>query len=293
MTMHENFRSIMPSCLGRLPQFRGKGRLTLFVDAVLTDHKNPQSYQVTGWLNDGVKFNFDLRPWGQKFAYYYQRWEKEYISVLKRLYSGGCFIDVGSSLGLYVACLGELVRSKNGTIISVEPVPYNLERQKRNVALNGLEDIVHYVPCALGDQHGSVKVQTDESMADNNAFITEHGGLEVDVMTLDELSLPAGSSHIGLIKMDVEGYEPLVIKGATSTIRKHRPLIFAEFCRERMDINGLTMHETWRLLVKDLKYECYILKMKTGKLLRLNDPVSAENLYFIPAGMTLPSDMLA
>src|SRR4029079_6489775 len=101
VSMESKIRSLMPACLGSMPAFRGKGRITLLLDRVLTDIRDPRSYEVIGDLNDGVPFNFDLRPWGQKFAYYYREWEREYINILRRMYNGGVFLDVGSSLGLY------------------------------------------------------------------------------------------------------------------------------------------------------------------------------------------------
>lgn len=275
-------RSILPLALGSIPAFRGKGRITLVLDKVLTNARDPRSYEVTGYLNDGVRFHFDLRPWGQKFAYYYREWEGEYINVLRGLYSGGIFLDVGSSLGLYVVCMGNAVRSLGGSIISVEPVPFNLERQKKNVALNHLEDLVTYVQCALGNERTSVRVKTDPLQADNNAFIAEEGGLEIAVVPLDDLVSENKWSRIGVMKMDVEGYEPMAVEGARETIKRDRPVILAEFCRERMDINGFAMGRPWEFLVDDLGYRCFWLSLSDKKLHKLESAGDFENLFFLP-----------
>src|SRR5258706_2220716 len=116
--------------------------------------------------------------------------------------------------------MGDAVRSFGGSIISVEPVPFNLEKQKKNVALNHLEDLVTYVQCALGRERASLRIKTDPLMADNNAFIAHEGGLEIAVVPLDDLVNENEWGRIGAMKIDVEGYEPMVIEGAKRTIRR-------------------------------------------------------------------------
>lgn len=284
-------RSLLPLCLGSVPEFKGKGRMTLLLDRVFTNSRDPRSYEVIGDLNDGVQFNFDLRPWGQKFAYYYREWERQYIDVFRKLYSGGAFLDVGSSLGLYVVCMGDAVRRLDGSIISVEPVPFNLERQKKNVALNHFESLVTYVKCALGSERASVRIKIDPLQADNNAFIAEEGGLEIDILPLDILVAENKWGRIGAVKIDVEGYEPMVIEGARETIRRDRPVIFAEFCRERMEINGFSMGSTWKFLVDDLGYRCFRLSMGDNKLHSVESPGILENLFFIPKDIVVATDL--
>ena len=293
MLLESTIRSFLPLCLGHIPAFRGKGRITLLLDKVLTDSHSALSYEVIGQLNDGVRFHFDLRPWGQKFAYYYRDWEKGYVSVMRKLYSGGVFLDVGSSLGLYVVCMGETVRRFNGSIISIEPVPYNLERQKKNVALNQLEDLVTYVPVALGKELKIARIKTDLKGGDNNAFITDVGDLEVMVTPLDNLVSESKLGRIGLMKIDIEGYEPMLIEGAKATIERDQPIIFAEFCRERMEINGFSIDSAWEFLIEDQDYDCFFLEAGTQKLRPLKSPGFLENLFFIPKGAATQPDLFA
>jgi len=291
LSIESRMRSLLPACLGSIPAFKGKGHITLLLDKVFTNISDPRSYEVTGHLNDGVRFNFDLRPWGQKFAYYYREWEREYIRVLSRMYSGGVFLDVGSSLGLYVVCMGDAVRRLGGSIISVEPLEFNLVRQKKNVTLNRLDGVVTYVQCALGKERTSVRIKTDPTMADNNAFIADEGEFEIAVVPLDALVAENKWGRIGAMKIDVEGYEPMVIEGASGTIRRDRPLIFAEFCRERMDINGFSMGPTWKFLVDDLEYRCFRLSLSDMKLHSVESAGLLENLFFIPKDAVVPPDL--
>lgn len=277
--MRNALRSVVAAAMARLPDIRGRGRVTLLLDRLLTDSNDPRSYETIGELNGGFRFAFDLRPWGQKFAYYYRSWEADYVSELRRLYRGGWFIDVGSSLGLYVVSLSDLVRAADGRIASIEPIPFNKRRQEANIRLNAIEDLVDYADVALGAEPGRVFLAVDPMHADNNAFISTEGDVEVPVVTLDHLCRDRGWSGIGAIKMDVEGYEPKVIEGAHETIARERPPILAEFNRERMAINGFTMEASWSFL-RSLGYRAFRLERK--RLVPLDDPREHQNLFFVP-----------
>jgi FkbM family methyltransferase len=277
MTLRNAVRRLLPPLLSRLPRFRGIGRITLALDALLTDRADPSSYMVEGTLNGGCRFLFDLRGWGQKFAFYYRDLEGEYVDVLRRLYDGGIFADVGSSIGLYAVCLADAVRARGGRIAAFEPVPFNRERQRTNIVLNKADDVVDVYPYALGAADAVLRMAGDPSQADNNAFLTASGDIEVEVRPLDDVA--RAWPRIGLMKIDIEGYEPEMLRGARATIERDRPTIFAEFNRERMAINGFAMDETWRWFT-ERGYRFCILR--GGKLAELDAPGRHENLFLMP-----------
>jgi FkbM family methyltransferase len=283
MPLRNTIRSAVAAGIARLPDVRGRGRATLLVDRFLTDSGDPASYETVGRINGNFRFAFDLRPWGQKFAYYYREWEAEYVQTLRTLYRGGWFIDVGSSLGLYVVSLSDAVRAAGGRIASIEPVPFNKVRQEVNVRLNGIEDLVEYADVALGSEPGRVFLVADPTHADNNAFIHSAGDIEVPVVTLDQLCRERGWHPVGAIKMDVEGYEPRVIEGARKVIARDRPPILAEFNRERMAINGFAIDESWNFL-RDLGYRAS--RLVRGRLQPVETPEQHQNLFFIPEPRT-------
>jgi FkbM family methyltransferase len=265
--------------LSHTPRFRGKGRITLLIDGILTDSSDPASYRTSGLLLGRFPFHFDLRPWGQKFAFYYGEWERDLIEPFRRLYRGGMFVDVGSSLGLYVVCMADLVRAAGGRIVSIEPIPHNLARQRENIALNGIGDLVDCVPLCLGAERGVVHLVADEVGGDNNAFIAAAGGIACDVLPLDELAAERKWPRIGAMKIDVEGYDPLVVEGARERIEHDRPILLIEFNRERMAINGLSVEPAWTFL-HGLGYRAF--RAQGDALLPVSDPAAYENLFFVP-----------
>ena len=277
-SIRTTLRELLPPILSRLPRFRGKGRLTLALDALLTIPDDPTSYLVDGVMNHGFRFRFDLRGWAQKFAFYYRDMEGDYVAALRKLYRGGVFVDVGSSIGLYVVGLADLVRMHSARIAAFEPVPSNRERQQTNVDLNGAGVVVDVYPFALGAGDAVLCMQADPRHADNNAFITTSGDIEVNVRRLDDVAREW--PPIGLMKIDIEGFEPAMLEGARQTIERDRPIIFAEFNRERMAINGFTMDETWHWFT-ERAFRFFILDNR--KLVALDRPGIHENLFIIPA----------
>lgn len=267
------------------PSFRGKGRIVLAVDHLLSRGGKGDSYSATARLNGLANFALDLRPWGQKFAYYYGEWEREHVQMMRRVYNqkGGLFIDIGSSLGLYTFCLIDLVARARGKIYSIEPVPFNLERQKKNAELNLESDIVRYFPCALGSSNGTLRLHVDSQNLDNNAYACCDGDVEVTMTTLDCLLEQNDWPAVGAIKMDIEGMEPDVIAGANETLSRFRPPILGEFHRGRMEMYGFSMQAVTELLMGQLDYEAFIVS--NGRLSKIVNVGFQENIFFIPRGI--------
>jgi FkbM family methyltransferase len=276
-------RRVAAAVLSTLPRFRGKGRITLLIDRLVTNSDDPRSYITVGRVNGGGVMSFDLRGWGQKFAFYYGEWEPAHVRALRRLYRGGTFLDIGSSLGLYPVSLGRDVAACGGRIVAVEPVPLNLERQAVNLRLNGLESLVTVLPVGLGSADGELRISVDPTGADNNALISVEGNAVVPIRRLDDVVAELGIDDITLIKIDVEGFEPEVLKGGRETIRHMLPVIFAEFNRERMRINGFTMDESWDFL-GSCGYRAY--RLIGDRFEEVTAPGELEDLYFIPGALT-------
>ena len=155
------------------------------------------------------------------------------------------FIDVGASLGKYC----EYMASRCRRIYAFEPNPIlteNLEKQAH--ALGNIE--VHVV--ALGDSDGTAVFHLHR--------LPGHGGLinkapdytgssiKVPIRTLDSYDFTV---PIGLIKIDTEGYDVNVLRGALETIRKHQPRLIVEI-HDPYNENRRAILQ----ILKDLNYHC-------------------------------------
>jgi len=134
------------------------------------------------------------------------------------LRAGDSFVDVGANIGLYTLPAA----AKKARVVAVEPSAKNRSRLEENLAVNGLTS-VKIEACALGEKAGEMAFCD----ADALAHVELAGnGPRVPVRTLDSI-LPEG--EISLLKVDVEGFELSVFKGAERAMRAgYLPVILFE-----------------------------------------------------------------
>ena len=155
------------------------------------------------------------------------RWESETVPVLvEYLRKSTCFVDVGANCGIYTV-IGCAVNPKI-KVIALEPVPQIFEALQRNVRENHLENHVTAMQVAVSNVEGVVPFhQSDEpTMGSLNANgYRGYGGtiIEVKTIVLDSLGVKPD-----LIKIDVEGFEDVVLEGASKILAQDRPYIILE-----------------------------------------------------------------
>lgn len=133
--------------------------------------------------------------------------------VLHALDESDCFVDVGANVGSYtlLACA---VAGARG--VCFEPVPQTYERLVLNLAVNRLQDRVGHFNQGLGDREGLLRFTTDENCMNHVLAPDETAEhvVEVPVVRLDA----ALSESPTMVKIDVEGFETMVLKGAQETL---------------------------------------------------------------------------
>lgn len=157
----------------------------------------------------------------------------------------GLAIDVGANTGYY-ALLAALSAREN-CVLAFEPDRVVLARLETNIRLNELERRVFAHATALSDYTGLATLYVpsqehgviDTSSSLEPTFANAHSELrQVDVTTLDGFlrQTDYSSAAVTLLKIDVEGHEAAVLRGAIETIRRWRPAIFIEILpRAEMD----------------------------------------------------------
>ena len=135
-------------------------------------------------------------------------WE-EMLAWKRIIRRGDLFIDVGANVGTYslwAAALG-------ARVIAVEPDSLALARLRDNVVLNSRFDI-EVIPAALADHEGTVGFT--EGLDTVNRI---GSGRVVKALTLDGV---LGQERARGVKIDVEGFEQVVLAGAQNAIAAHR-----------------------------------------------------------------------
>lgn len=156
---------------------------------------------------------------------------------------GGLFIDVGANLGWFTLHTARLAKVQR--VVAIEPDVGNHRLLQASLDRNGLADRVDAVACALGIESGLARLNRYKgSNLGKHSLAVDHGqgGTWVPVESLDKLLQRLGldSAPVAAIKVDVEGYEPLVLAGASGALARAR-LLLMEISPELSRAGGLDL----------------------------------------------------
>jgi FkbM family methyltransferase len=161
---------------------------------------------------------------------------------------GSLAVEVGANIGAHTVDIARFV-GQEGEVHAFEPQRLVFQTLCANLALNQCAN-VHAKQLAVGAELGTILVPAMDPSVRTNfggvSLVDIPAGESVPVVTLDSLDLPA--CHV--IKVDVEGMEAEVIKGANRTIDSYRPIMYLENDREERSEELLT-------LVLSLDYKIY------------------------------------
>lgn len=177
-----------------------------------------------GWglthLDSGEPFYVNTRdhhitPWLIMAGHWEPRTARAAERILK---AGMTAIDVGANVGFYTIRWGALV-GRTGRVIAFEPNPDSYAYCRENILLNGLHNSVEVRPVALSDHAGFATLYSDPGAQAQASLFNKTGTISADVpvSTLDE---QCSDIVANLIKIDVEGLEPNVLKGAQGILKR-------------------------------------------------------------------------
>jgi FkbM family methyltransferase len=124
--------------------------------------------------------------------------------------------DCGANVGYFTLLFSRLV-GPGGRVFSFEPLPANAAHLRQHVDINKRTNVT-IIEAALADYDGKAPFSSGGSASK----LVPEGSVEVDCRSIDSLGLPPPD----VMKIDVEGAEELLVKGAEETILRHRPTIF-------------------------------------------------------------------
>ena len=152
--------------------------------------------------------------------------------ILSRLKPGDAFLDIGANVGWFTILAADAV-GPEGKIFAFEPRTLTFNLLKQSVVDNALDDRVVLFHSALGKSEGTLRLVWTPNTINPGGARLERPGEDignndyesVPVRPLDSLDI---DRDVSIMKMDVEGAEPLVLQGAERFLERCRPTILSE-----------------------------------------------------------------
>ena len=202
-------------------------------------------------------------------------------------------LDIGANIGAVSLHLASLV-GRSGKVYCFEPVPHLHKRLATNSARHANNEALNLFNVALSDRIGEAELSMPRldypnqgmgSIVNKDRFLEIR--LQVKTTTVDRFVASNGLTHLDLVKMDVQGAEPLILAGATDTLREWRPDLVVEVSHWDLQMGGSSGRAVLATLER-LGYQCFFLRQNglPGSKVCSNEvpaDFSCENLYCCPA----------
>ncbi len=177
----------------------------------------------------------------QRLMYFgeYEPVQSQWVRDLLR--PGGTFLDVGANVGHYTTLAASLVAS-TGRVLAFEPSPYAYSKLKAVLEDNNITQ-VNLFQCAAGDEEGQLDLYLpSEGYLHSPSLVQSDSSyipVKVDVCRLDSHPSLAPPTVIDLMKVDVEGFEPNVLRGMQDHLQSGRVrYLMCEFNSGWLEPNG-------------------------------------------------------
>jgi FkbM family methyltransferase len=200
---------------------------------------------------DGVNFDLDLSQ-GIDFAIYLATFERETKNALKGLVKpSSVVLDIGANIGIHTMLLAKLV-GPSGRVLSFEATDYAVQKLRRNLDLNSqLAERVTLFHCFLAAKDGSDvpdSIYSSWPLTESKGLHNKHLGLAMPTNTtyarsIDGILAELDGLSVQLVKIDVDGFECEVLRGATALLRDSRPIFMMELSPYVLEEHGSSLEE--------------------------------------------------
>ena len=171
-----------------------------------------------------------------------------------------------------------LVKNNNCKVISIEPSPSSFQYLQKTFLNSPFKERWQIINKAVSNVNTTANFtmfsedySAFEGLKNTKRIICEQKEILVDVLTLDEIWSNLKNPPISFIKIDVEGNEFFVLKGALKMISYCKPMI-------QVECNTINMSSIWIVVQKILLHWLKILTMKLRKMPEMTKINSVEDL---------------
>lgn len=174
----------------------------------------------------GATFSCDLHDLIQRMIFYFGVWEPDISRVIEdTLRPGDVFADVGANIG-YDALLAAKRVGAKGCVVAIEASTRTFALLERNLALNAAAN-VRAVKAAVADRAGTLELyEQDTGNIGAATTLASRGGTRietVDAQPLTSILTPDEIARLRLLKMDIEGAEPAILRAIIADLSRFSP----------------------------------------------------------------------
>ena len=165
------------------------------------------------WIR-GLKFYAEKGDAGIVGNIYYKLMDYEdSMFLIDHLKECDLFVDIGANLGHYSLLASGICKAD---VIAIEPIKSTVEKLKKNIELNNLSTKVSVLNYGVGDKNEMLYFTTNKTSMNSVSIEESAHTVKVEVKVLDEI---LKNYKPTFIKIDVEGYEYHVLKGALNVLK--------------------------------------------------------------------------
>ncbi len=204
----------------------------------------------------GINYELDISDIMGWYVYFGFK-DKARIKLYSLVKKNDVIFDVGANIGETTLNFAKKT-GENGKIHSFEPDPINYISVEKNIRINDFNNIL-LNPFGLGNEEGKFKIYTvDENNRGMNRIVNSTDNIsnhrEITITRIDDYVKNNNIKTINLIKIDVEGFEFNVLKGALEVLNKFHPILFIELDNQNLKDQGSSANELITYLVEN-EYE--------------------------------------
>ncbi|SOE01211.1 FkbM family methyltransferase [Blastococcus haudaquaticus] len=234
----------------------------------------PDRPYFTGTVAGGLQYMGDARDWPSALHAIDPGCNSTLIDALEGELSRrpGNYIDVGTNIGVVAASVAAHL-APGGQVFAFEPSPETLRLAASTIALNDAENVTLF-NAAVSDTDGSLVFNATPgnsaiASARRHAFglLNEWEQVTVPAVRLDTLYAAGELDGVTLLKVDVEGHEPSVLRGALEFIAAVRPTVVYEYTPVAAADHGWTQEDSIALLSRAGEFEFTALAESDGQVL--------------------------
>jgi len=190
-----------------------------------------------------------------------QSWEPEMTEFMAGLVPrGGVVIDVGANVGYFSLLFSRWVGAE-GHVYAFEPIRRTFATLQANLRANGATNVTALKKACFSSP-GEAKMLLDTDSGWSRLTTDGSGHEVVELTTIDEFVRQTGLSRVDFIKIDAEGVDFEVLRGALGTLERHRSTVLLEV----LEGDQYASSEAGvRALVAPLGYEVEVVPSRWSK----------------------------